>query len=234
MKRFIQNNAVLLGIFAVTLMMAVVTLLHNQTVGIIGLAILTALVLLSVVSNVFTVDKTQKLLTELDRQIDEVDQKKLNSFPMPMLVCSDKGVIRWYNTLFKSQIIGDIRLNSDEVSPFLNGKSVDEFQTHAQLYTCVAGRFYSVYGFSFHANGEKCYALLFSDETDLRRTAYEFQVTRPWVLLISIDNLEEIMSGYADSDSDSMRSKAEKLIDQWLSEYGCLVRKLGDGRFVVV
>ncbi len=234
MKRFIRNNAVLLGIFAVTLLMTGVTLLYNRAVGIIGLVILSALVLLSVVSNVITANKTQKLLVELDRQLDGADQKKSDFFPMPMVVCSEKGVIRWYNVLFRNQVLGDIRLNSDEISPLLNGQTMEDVATHAQLYTCVAARFFSVYTFPFDANGEKCYALLFSDETDLRKTAYEFQVTRPWVMLISIDNLEEIMSGYADSDSDSIRGKAEKQIDQWLSEYGCLVRKLNDGRFVVV
>ncbi|MBQ2812817.1 MAG: DHH family phosphoesterase, partial [Clostridia bacterium] len=93
---------------------------------------------------------------------------------------------------------------------------------------------YSVYPFPVTVRGEAAFALLFSDETEMRKVYYEYRLSRPSVMLMSIDNLDEIEQSYSDGDFDAMRSRAEKLIDTWLGEYGCLIRKLGDGRFVVV
>ena len=234
MKRFIRNNAALLGIFAVTLLSTAVTLLYNRLAGIIGLTIWAALVVFSVVSNVLVTRKTQRLLLRLDRQFDTRKMRSLDTFPMPMIVCSEKGVVLWYNTLFKNSVIGDFRPDGEEVLPFLNGQTMEDVAAHTRLFTCVAGRYYSIFSFPYAVNGEAGYVLLFSDETDLQRTAFEYKASRPRVMLISIDNLDDILSTHTDSDSDSMRSQVERLIDQWLGEYGCMVRKLGDGRFVVV
>ena len=234
MKRFIRNNAALLGIFAVTLLTTAVALHYNRPVGIIGLALWAALVVFSVVTNVVSTGKTQRLLLRLDRQFDTRKLRNLDTFPMPLIVCGEKGAILWCNTLFQNSVIGDFRLDGEDIFPFLNGQTMEDVAAHSRLFTCVEGRYYSIYSFPFTANDEPGYALLFSDETDLQRTAFEYKASRPRVMLISIDNLEDILSAHTDSDSDSMRSRVERLIDQWLSEFGCLVRKLGDGRFVVV
>ncbi|MBQ9552727.1 MAG: DHH family phosphoesterase [Clostridia bacterium] len=234
MKRFIRNNAALLGIFAVTLLTTAVTLLYNRPVGVIGLVLWAALVLFSIVSNVWSTNKTKNTLADLDRQLDVDNLQNLSNFPMPLIVCTETGAICWYNSLFKNGVLGDFRPNSDEIFPFLDGQTMDDLAAHSQLFTCVSGRYYSVYSFPFETGGKAGYALLFSDETDLQRTAYEYKASRPRVMLISIDNLDDILSAFTDSDSDSMRSQVERLIDKWLSDYGCLVRRLGDGRFVVV
>ena len=234
MKRFIRNNAALLGIFAVTLLTMIITLFHNRLVGVVGLVLWAALVVFSVVSNVMKTNKTQNLLAGLDRQLDAESLKNLNSFPVPLIVCTDTGTVCWYNALFENVVLGSFRPDGDEIFPFLNGQTMEDLAAHSRLFTTVAGRYYSVFSFPFEADGRQNYALLFSDETDLQRTAYEYKASRPRVMLISIDNLDDILSAYTDSDSDSMRSSVERLIDQWLSEYGCMVRRLGDGRFVVV
>ena len=234
MKRFIRNNAALLGIFAVTLLTTAVTLLYNRPVGVIGLVILAALVVFSVVTNVINTGKTKTVLTDLDRQLDAESLKNLTNFPMPLIVCGEAGTILWYNTFFKNGVLGDFELDSDEIFPLLDGQNMDDIAAHSRLYTSVSGRYYSVYSFPFEGGGRQGFVLLFSDETDLQRTAFEYKATRPRVMLISLDNLDDILSAYTDSDSDSMRSSVERLIDQWLSHYGCLARRLGDGRFVVV
>ena len=147
MKRFIRNNAALLGIFAVTLLSTAVTLLYNRLAGIIGLTIWAALVVFSVVSNVLVTRKTQRLLLRLDRQFDTRKMRSLDTFPMPMIVCSEKGVVLWYNTLFKNSVIGDFRPDGEEVLPFLNGQTMEDVAAHTRLFTCVAGRYYSIFSF---------------------------------------------------------------------------------------
>lgn len=234
MKRFFKNNIVVFGILVVSLFTALVTLRYNKTVAFIELAILAALTVFAVVSSVLSSRSTDEMIDSLNKAYDFSGKENLAQFPLPVLVTTATGRILWFNTLFSSRVVGELRIVSDDVTQFLSGHSIDDIAKSDRIYTDIEENSYSVYPFPLKIRGEDCYALIFSDETQMRKTYYEYILSRPNVMLISIDNLDEIEQSYPDGDFDAMRSKAEKLIDTWLSGYGCLVRKLGEGRFVVV
>ncbi len=234
MKRILRNNIPLFGILAVSLFTCLVTFWYNKTVALIELIILVALTVLAVLGNVVSVRHSQQLASTLNKGFDFSEKENLRDFPMPVLVCTASGRILWFNALFSSRILGDYTLASDDVTQFLSGHSAQEMASHDRIFTDINENSYSVYPFPLTVRGDAAYALLFSDETEMRRVYYEYRLSRPSVMLMSLDNLDEIEQSYPDGDFDAMRSRAEKLVDTWLGEYGCLVRKLGDGRFVVV
>ena len=234
MKRLFRNNIYLFGILAVAVFTCAVMFRYNKTVALVELAIFAALVGLAFVSNIISLKHKDEMISSLNRTLDFSEKDNLMGFPMPVLVCTATGRILWFNTLFGSRVLGDYTLMSDDVTQFLNGHSADEIATHDRLFTDIFDNSYSIYPFPITVRGDAAFALLFSDETEMRKVYYEYRLSRPSVMLMSIDNLDEIEQSYSDGDFDAMRSRAEKLIDTWLSEYGCLIRKLGDGKFVVV
>ena len=234
MKRLFRNNIYLFGILAVAVFTCAVMFRYNKTVALVELAIFAALVGLALVSNIISLKHKDEMISSLNRTLDFSEKDNLMGFPMPVLVCTATGRILWFNTLFGSRVLGDYTLMSDDVTQFLNGHSADEIATHDRLFTDILDNSYSIYPFPITVRGDDAFALLFSDETEMRKVYYEYRLSRPSVMLMSIDNLDEIEQSYSDGDFDAMRSRAEKLIDTWLGEYGCLIRKLGDGRFVVV
>ncbi len=234
MLRFLKSNLVILCVFAVSLITCVLTFFYNKTAAIIELAILLVLIMLSIVTNVLSVRRSHELVKTVKSALDFSEKEKLSSFPLPVLVTTAGGRMLWFNTLFESRVLDGMRVINTDVEQFLSGQTAEDIATHDRLYTDIADRSYSVYPFPITYRDESCFVLLFSDETQMRKTYYEYRLSRPSVILISIDNLDELMQNYSDSDADAMRSRAEKLIDNWLSEYGCVIRKLGDGRFIVV
>ncbi len=234
MRSVIRNNIASLGILAVSLFTSLVTFRYDKTVALIELILWLLLVGFAVASKVVSLHNADTLLNSMNNSLNMADTEKLNAFPLPVIVCRADGRILWFNSLFNSRIIGDYRLSNDDVSQFLNGQGVTEIANSDRLFADFEAHSYSVYPFPIDANGESGYALIFSDETEMRKTFYEYQQSRPNVMLICVDNFDEIIQSYSDGEADSVRIKAEKMIDNWLSEYGCLVRKLGDGRFVVV
>ncbi|MBR6620046.1 MAG: DHH family phosphoesterase [Clostridia bacterium] len=234
MKRFFKNNIVVFGILAVSLFTALVTLRYNKAAAFIELAILAALAVFAVVNSLLSMKHTDEMISSLNKAYDFSEKDNLVNFPLPVLVTTASGRILWFNALFSTRVAGELRIVSDDVTQFLSGHSVEDIANSDRIYTDIQDNSYSVYPFPLKIREEDCYALIFSDETQMRKTYYEYLLSRPNVMLFSIDNLDEIEQSYADGDFDAMRSKAEKLIDTWLSEYTCLVRKLGEGRFVVV
>lgn len=234
MKRLFKNNICLFGILAAAVFTCAVMFRYNKTIALVEFAIFAALVGLALVSNITSLKHKDETISSISRTLDFSEKDNLQGFPMPVLVCTAAGRILWYNTLFDSRVLGDYTLMSDDVTQLLNGHGADEIATHDRLFTDIFDNSYSVYPFPVTVRGEAAFALLFSDETEMRKVYYEYRLSRPSVMLMSIDNLDEIEQSYSDGDFDAMRSRAEKLIDTWLGEYGCLIRKLGDGRFVVV
>lgn len=234
MLRFIKSNMIVLCVFAVSLINCVLTFFYNKTAAIIELVILLVLVALSFLSNTVSLKRSHELVKTVGDALSFSEKDKLTAFPLPVLVCTSGGRVLWFNTLFESRVLDGMRLVSSDVEQFLNGQTAEDIATHDRLYTDISDRSYSVYPFPMKYREEDCFVLLFSDETQMRKTYYEYRLSRPSVMLICIDNIDELMQNYSDSDADAMRSRAEKLIDEWLAEYGCLIRKLGDGRFVVV
>ena len=234
MKRFFRNNICLFGILAAAVFTCAVMFRYNKTVALVEFAIFAALVGLALVSNIISLKHKDETVSSINRTFDFSEKDNLQHFPMPVLVCTAQGRILWFNSLFSSRVLGDYTLMSDDVAQLLNGHGADEIATHDRIFTDISDNSYSVYPFPINVRGEAAFALLFSDETEMRKVYYEYRLSRPSVMLMSLDNLDEIEQSYSDGDFDAMRSRAEKLIDKWLGEYGCLVRKLGDGRFVVV
>lgn len=234
MRRFIKNNIVIFGILAVSLFMCLVTFKYDKTVAFIELAILLALAAFAVISNILGAKHGGEMLSGLNTALDFSEKQNLENFPLPVLVTTANGRILWFNALFNSRVAKELRIMSDDVTQFLSGHTMEDVLANDRLFTDIDENSYSVYPFHITVRGEAAYALIFSDETEMRKTYYEYRLSRPNVMLISIDNLDEIMQSYPDGDFDAMRSRAEKLIDTWLADYGCLMRKLGEGRFVVV
>lgn len=221
-------------VFAVGIINCLLTFSYNKIAAAIELVILLVLLVLSLISNVVIVRHSQEIVRTVSNSLDFSESEKLSHFPLPVVMCTANGRILWYNTLFESRVLDGLKLFSSDIEQILSGQTAQDISTHDRLYTDIEDRSYSVYPFSVSYRDEDCFVLLFSDETQMRKTYYEYALSRPSVMLISIDNIDELMQNYSDSDANAMRSRAEKLVDDWLSEYGCLIRKLGDGRFVVV
>ncbi len=234
MLRFIKDNVFVLCIFAVSLINCALTFFYNTTAALIELAIVIILIALSFVSNSVSLKRSHSLVKTVSDSLSFTETHKLSGFPLPLLVCTASGRTLWFNSYFESRVLDGMRLVNSDVEQFLSGQTAQDIATHDRLYTDIADRSYSVYPFPINHDGEECFVLIFSDETEMRKTYYEYAMSRPSVMLISIDNIDEIMQSFSDSDANAMRSRAEKIIDEWLSSYGCVIRKLADGRFVVI
>lgn len=234
MLRFVRTNAIVLCVFAVGIINCVLTFFYNKTAALIELVILGVLLVLSVVSNVIVSRRSRELVRTVSNAIEFEKKDRLSAFPLPVAVCTANGRLIWYNTLFESRVLDGVTPKDSNIEQFLSGQTAEDIANHDRMYTDIAQHSYSVYPFPIKFKDEDCFALIFSDETNMRKAYNEYLLSRPSVMLICIDNIEELMQSFSDSEAAAMRSRAEKMIDNWLSEYGCLVRKLGDGRFVVV
>lgn len=173
--------------------------------------------------------KKQEMLESISQEISFTDGKRNTEFPIPVAVSDEKGKLVWYNKAFEDVVVGknEYATVDDIIEDGINILSSSDSKG---VNIRCDGKYFTVYS---HRR-EKQTVYYFIDNTKLRLVADEFVRTRPAVVMISIDGVEELQRLYKESDCSSIRNGVTRLLEQWLSEYDCMMTKKGDSTFIIV
>ncbi len=230
LKSFIRN----FPIFVIAIAIALIFIIATAIVGEYRLAIaeacaVVAIGLVVVAGYAGYLKKKQEMIENISKEIGFADGKRNEEFPIPVLVTNEKGKFIWYNTAFNDVVIDEN--NYSEIEDIIeDGMNVlSAAQTKGVNIKCD-GKYFLVYSYR-HAEQTVFY---FIDNTKLRLVADEFVKTRPAVVIMSIDGVDELSRIYKDSDCSSIRNGIIRLIEAWISEYDYIMMRRGDGTFVIV
>ena len=154
---------------------------------------------------------------------------ELRRFPLPVLLTDADGAFIWFNSRFEELLPDFSELEESNLNglyPF--SKKVAEKEEPAPFELRGAKRAYTVYP---AALGDGRYALYFVDDTSLKEIRAKFKSTRPVVILINTDSLEQAEDVMPHEDYYVLNAAIDRVITKWFVEYNCVFRKISDGRF---
>lgn len=161
------------------------------------------------------------------------DSDFFTNFTMPVLLLKGNKIV-WYNKRFRTDVLkgkdvlGDL---PDEIFPE-TVRSAISVSDRADV--SFGGRKYTVYKTCYEAGGEKFDTLYFVDVTDLKRIADEFDASRPVVMIMSIDSLDELTVNLAESERASVRGQIEREIEAFASKTDGFMKKLNNHTYLFV
>lgn len=156
----------------------------------------------------------------------------LTSFPLPFVTCEADGTIIWYNEIYHKNIINDCLfdiLNINENIPF--SANIVEKSSFQPIETLVNGKCFTVYPSKLDSD---LYVLYFVDDTELKNIREKYFITRPCVLLVNIDSIENTADTYDSTDYSAITGDIERLISGWFRARHCILRKYGEGKFLII
>ncbi len=218
------------AVVAAAVFAAVTAVISDKRLALAEGIIIAAFIVFAIVYYSVLRKKKQDMLGRISEGLDFADGKRSENFPFPVLVTDEKGKFIWHNHLFESVV-------SEYTDYSELKKAVEEkFDVLCETGSVgvnlkCSGKQFSVY--SQIAESGKI-VLFFADNTKLRLIAEKFMKTRPAVMLVAIDGMDDIERNYRDSESSAIRSEIEKLIETWLSEYDCIKNKRGENTFAIV
>jgi len=77
-------------------------------------------------------------------------------------------------------------------------------------------------------------ALYFTDDTALKEIRKKYNMSRPAVLLVNVDSLEQAEDLMPHEDYYALGADIDRLVTKWFVEYNCVFRKFTDGRFFAI
>ncbi|MBR2868818.1 MAG: DHH family phosphoesterase [Clostridia bacterium] len=197
--------------------------------------LITAIIIFSIAAyRVTDADKRYKKLMEtVSEKLDYSQAEVLHNYPFPVAVCDSRGYISWCSIAFYNDIAGGELTQSTPVTLFTNNVAPSTMIYGQNSQVQIGERFYSVFTNSFEYNGEQYYILFYLNNTELKITEINYVNSRPYALLIELDNLDDSRSDFRDSERAEIKSRIDAEIDSWAESHNSAVKKIGDDRYFI-
>ncbi len=175
---------------------------------------------LSVIANeirIFASGKKKKRLAHaIVDMLNMTSQKRLVEFPVPIIISDERGIILWYNEAFTDAT------SEATLLTLHNAKQLHkEILEHRITDLNFDGKFYSAYMdcYQFQEQGEMFIFYLF-DTTDHHHLKREYNLSRPVVAHLMVDNYDEIFTGLKETERSNTLALIDEAIDQWAQASG--------------
>ena len=179
-----------------------------------------------------------QFVTEMESQLNLTERDSLYKFPAPAIIVDSEGIVIWYNLAFSEQVYGGdafgVPLNKiieiDLEKAMSNKNTTVDYQTsHFKISAVTTEKRDSDSELISNLT-----LLYFEDISDYINLENEMNNIRPSIMLISIDDYEDLLSGEKDSEKSHMLIQIEKLLETYLEEHNGIMRKIANDKFFAV
>ncbi len=160
-------------------------------------------------------------------------QTTLAAFPLPAVTVAQDGEILFFNSRFLDEISDHKNCLGLSAFSLISGFTKEDLLKKE----AVDAQFgeHKVTIFINNLPGlQHTYVLYFVENTTLKNIAAEYTASRPVVLMLCIDNLEEATGDMRDSMRARIIGEIETVLDNWASGHNGILRKLSNDRFIAV
>lgn len=175
----------------------------------------------------------KKFMEATSKNLDFSQAEVLASFPFPVSVCNSQGYIRWCSKNFYTDICNGELTQASHIDMYTNGIGLNNIIAEDETYVQIKDRYYSVFTKLFKYKNQDYCILFYLNNTRLKKAEIEYFNTRPYALVIELDNIDDSRSEFRDSERTEIRSRIEAEIDKWAESYGSTLKKVSDERFLI-
>lgn len=174
-------------------------------------------------------------LSYLSDNLTLTRRESMEVIPFPMIVADQNGEITWYNRMCKD----DVFLGEDQfgmpVSDIVAGADPADPSKSQGRGIRYKNKLYTVHVTSILSEDGAPLSIYFLvDDTTLKKYMFEYKESRPSVGIVVIDNYQEIMQDAKESEKAQTIGQLETIIENYMAEGSCLLRRLDRDRFLIV
>ena len=162
------------------------------------------------------------------------DTEDLEKFPFPAAIGDQNGRILWNNRLF----VTDVLAGKSAVDLSLNQIMQDIRPDFAERVTdCpvqVGDKEFTVFASGFRKNSAAYYTYYFVEDTEQKKLIRAYYATKPAVMLLYIDNLDDTVAGWKESEKVVALGRIETLLEKFMNATNGFMTKIERDRFLAV
>lgn len=234
LKSIIVSNPITTFAVAVSVVMCVAMFFYNYKIALAELLVIVVLLLAAFFIKDLEFRKLRGEVNALERKISPDENGELRSFPLPVLLFDSTEKIIWYNKLFQNNFIEGKAVKDINIRQFTSGQGLDVIRDNMFIDCEYGEKKYTVFSGDTEYKNETVYALYFVEDTELKNYKLAYDESRPIVMFISIDGIEESLREFRESQQAEILGGVETIIENWFSKFNCISRKVNNGRVIAL
>lgn len=231
MKRRIRGISPVILIMPILMaVMATATLWWNRTIfyfEAVMVLICFGIVLFSMVEFKRYIKNT---VNSAEKAICGIDKSILSRYSVPIVVIGKDYDVLWFNSCFRRSVCKGQDFSGESIFEIISSHKFNSILDGENVDVEYSDRKYTVFGIQ---QGE-AYVFYFIDDTYYKEIKSEYVLSRPAVATIIFDNREELESDEDDADSTRLSVKVEDALQRWASRTTGFIKKLSNGKYVLI
>lgn len=230
----------LFKVYPVTFLFIVVSALltcaliyYNYYIAIVGVVIIAVLCVAGLIIKDMDYRRLQGIVSALEKKFSAEAKGELASFPMPVVLFDNTDKIIWYNNIFKRVFLKD-KPDGVDVKQFTSGQGIDIIRENMFIECEYGDKKYTVFSGTTEYKKETVYSLYFVEDTELKNYRIAYEKSRPVVMIISLDGVEDSLRDFRESQQAGILGGVETIVENYFAKYNCISRKLGNNRFIAL
>ncbi len=175
-------------------------------------------------------DNMHKFVAELDSNISLTEKESLYSFPVSSVITDENYKIVWCNKFFTD----NIKISTDPFGAELSDIFTVDIEELERNNTVSAFCDEKVYTITSEKSLNNLKILCFQDISEYHNLQEVYRLTRPYVVIITVDNYEDLMQNLKESDKSRVVGEMEKLFEDFISSTNGFLKKVSQNTFFAV
>lgn len=174
-----------------------------------------------------------KFIAKLNESVGVAENEIMYYSETPAVIVDEDYVVLWCNREFSSQLIDDHEIFGTDIARALD-LDIKELFTDRITKTEYNGKLYKVSSIPVEKNDTKLIYISFTDISEFAELFNKYKRTRPSVILLVIDNYEDVLQNFKESEKAQVAAATETLLEEFMSRTTGVLRKLSHDKFIAV
>lgn len=174
-----------------------------------------------------------KFIAKLNESVGVAENEIMYYSETPAVIVDEDYVVLWCNREFSSQLIDDHEIFGTDIARALD-LDIKELFTDRITKTEYNGKLYKVSSIPVEKNDTKLIYISFTDISEFAELFSKYKRTRPSVILLVIDNYEDVLQNFKESEKAQVAALTETLLEEFMSRTTGVLRKLSHDKFIAV
>lgn len=207
---------------------------QNQTAGAVMLGISSAVTIGLIVVLFVSSRNYLKTVAKFAKSLTESQRESLYNFPAPAVIINKNNAIVWTNMRFDKAVPDGENSYGKDISQLFQVDIESTLNSEKGELVNVGEKFYNVKGMTTDSQGETLTLLYLNDVTKMVELEFEYNQSRPTVMMIVIDNYDELLQNAKESEKSHAVVEIEKLIENFVETTTGILRKISSDKFMLI
>lgn len=177
---------------------------------------------------------TEKQLSALRESLFGAQRDSVAEFPMATMILRETGEVLWQNDYCRQHVLDGADAFGRQITDLVPQVDLAGEMGPDGQNVMVGDRMFTLYYLRTDRQAEPVYVLYFFDDHDLKIYAKEYFDSRPWVMLMVIDNFSELFLDAKENERSKTMGEIEHIIETFAEENHGLLKKLEKDRYIAV